>query len=108
MEPGFEFGFFIKKSVTTAKSYISSCAFLREKPYAEASGMGYYGNNGLIIAGELGSLIAIGTLITTVELQEDRPLDLDCGKCRACLKSCPTGALLSPGVIDTQKCLQYL
>lgn len=50
----------------------------------------------------------LASLVLSLELAPNQPSKRSCGKCRACLPSCPTGALLAPGVIDAPRCISYL
>ncbi|HEY6537591.1 MAG TPA: 4Fe-4S double cluster binding domain-containing protein, partial [Candidatus Dormibacteraeota bacterium] len=54
------------------------------------------------------SYVLLGSLVLSMELASDQPSRRNCGTCRACLPSCPTGALVAPGVIDTPRCISYL
>jgi epoxyqueuosine reductase len=74
---------------------------------ASRSGVGFYGKNTLLITKRHGSWVVLGTLVTDVELESTRPLDLDCGSCTLCIDACPTGALDEPGVLDSTRCLSY-
>jgi epoxyqueuosine reductase len=74
---------------------------------AARSGVGFYGKNTLLITQRHGSWVVLGTLVTDVEVEPTRPLDLDCGSCRLCIDACPTGALDDPGVLDATRCLSY-
>src|SRR5215212_9091556 len=74
---------------------------------AARSGVGFYGKNTLLITRRFGSWVVLGTLVTDVEVEASRPLELDCGECRLCIEACPTGALDEPGVLDATKCLSY-
>ncbi len=76
-----------------------------EKVWAELAGLGWVGHNGLLITARFGSWVLLGTLITDAELDEDAPHPHRCGACRACLPSCPTGALLGEGRVDGARCL---
>jgi len=81
---------------------------LAEKPMAQRAGVGWYGKHGIIVTRQYGSWIVLGELICNVKLEEDEPLDEYCGNCRACIEACPTGAIVEPYILDTQKCLQSI
>lgn len=74
---------------------------------AARAGVGFYGKNTMLITRRHGSWVALGTLVTDVELEPSPPLEADCGSCTLCVEACPTGALDEPGVLDATKCLSY-
>jgi epoxyqueuosine reductase len=78
-----------------------------DREAAARSGVGFYGKNTLLITRRHGSWVVLGTLVTEVELEPTRPLELDCGDCRLCIDACPTGALDEPGTLDSTRCLSY-
>ena len=78
-----------------------------DREAAARSGVGFYGKNTLLITRRHGSWVVLGTLVTDVELESTRPLDLDCGDCRLCIDACPTCALDEPGTLDSTRCLSY-
>ncbi|MDQ7822065.1 MAG: tRNA epoxyqueuosine(34) reductase QueG [Candidatus Eremiobacteraeota bacterium] len=98
----------IKRYYPDARSYVSSCGFLREKPLAALSGIGFYGSHGIIITKKWGSWVVLGTIVTTLELEHNEPLPDSCGQCSICREACPTGAITEPGVLHEGRCLQFL
>lgn len=80
-----------------------------EKTWAVRSGLGWIGKNSLLINPKFGSFIFIGELIVDLEI-ESTPSETPnrCGTCTRCIDACPTGAIVSPSVIDSRKCISYL
>ncbi|MCG8697691.1 MAG: tRNA epoxyqueuosine(34) reductase QueG, partial [Bacteroidales bacterium] len=79
-----------------------------EKSWGVLSGLGWIGKNTLLLNKQFGSFFFIGTIISSVELSYDIPLDNDyCGTCTKCLNSCPTNALIAPRLLDSAKCISY-
>lgn len=81
---------------------------LADKAFAVRAGLGWYGKNTNVLTPALGSWVLLGEIVTTVEIEPDRPLSMDCGRCRACVVACPTGALGPSYSIDSRKCISYL
>ena len=78
-----------------------------DRAAAVRAGIGFCGKNGLVIVPRLGSWVVLGTLVSDVEIEPSEPLERDCGACRLCIDACPTGAIVSEGVLDARLCLSY-
>ena len=78
-----------------------------DKKWAELSGIGWVGKNSLLINKEIGSFFFIGEIILDIDLEYDKPVNNYCGTCNACIDSCPTNAIISPKIIDSNKCISY-
>ncbi len=99
---------FLRKEYGARTKVFSCYVSLAEKPLAEKAGIGSYGKNGIIFTPTFGSLVVLGEILTDAEFEPDTPLEWDCGVCRVCIDTCPTGAIVRPYVVDRTKCLQYL
>ncbi len=82
---------------------------LLERDLARAAGLGWVGKNGMLIRQGLGSFTFISEILVDLDLGEDVEEAPDrCGSCSRCLDACPTGAIVSPRVIDARRCISYL
>jgi epoxyqueuosine reductase len=79
-----------------------------ERAHAARSGIGWVGKNTNLLTASFGSFVVLGEIITTLEIEPDRPIDQGCGSCRLCVVACPTGALGPEYTIDSRKCISYL
>jgi len=79
-----------------------------ERAWAARAGLGFVGKNGLLIVPGVGSLVLLGEVVTTLEIQADPIIPERCGSCTRCLDVCPTKAFEAPFVLDPRRCIAYL
>jgi len=80
---------------------------LVDRAAAVRAGVGWWGKNTMVLAPGTGPWFLLGSVVTDAELPVSEPMARDCGTCVACLPACPTGALVSPGVLDARRCLAH-
>lgn len=100
---------FMESIVENSKTRICiDTAPIRERYWAWRAGLGVIGlNNQLIIPGT-GSKVFLSEILWTATADYGSPAEGDCGRCSACVRACPGGALDGKGSIDCSRCLSYL
>ncbi|MGB5444783.1 MAG: tRNA epoxyqueuosine(34) reductase QueG [Psychromonas sp.] len=89
------------------RPFVDSAPIL-ERPLAAKAGLGWVGKHSLLIDAKAGSWFFIGELLIDLPLIVDQPVENRCGNCVACLKICPTQAIVAPYVVDGRRCISYL
>lgn len=87
--------------------YFVDSAPVLDRAWAAKSGLGWIGKNANLITRRYGSFIFIGELVIDMKLTYDQPINDLCGECTRCIEACPTGAIVTDKVIDSQKCISY-
>lgn len=88
-----------------------------ERALASRTTKGFIGKNTCYIHPEWGSLLLLGAILSSLEIEPDPPAEVDpakrvpgiggCGTCRRCQVNCPTGALDEAYVLNANRCLAY-
>lgn len=81
---------------------------LRERYWAVKAGVGFIGVNNQLIVPGAGSWCVLGEIITTLDLEADRPNTDSCLGCMRCVRACPGYALDGHGGMDARRCRSYL
>jgi len=82
---------------------------IMEKAWAQRSGIGWIGKHTNLITKDIGSWVFLGAIIINKVLDYDKFFTEDlCGTCTACIDDCPTGAIVAPYQLDSNKCISYL
>ncbi len=66
---------------------------LSHKRIAVGAGLGWLGRNNLLVTPQHGAQVRLVTILTDMEMGNDRPLENGCGSCRACVATCPAMAI---------------
>ncbi|HEX6728755.1 MAG TPA: tRNA epoxyqueuosine(34) reductase QueG [Pyrinomonadaceae bacterium] len=81
---------------------------MMDKAWAVRAGLGWLGKHSNVITHEFGSWVFIGELLLNIELEYDEETVEDhCGTCTLCIDACPTGAIVEPYVVDSNRCISY-
>jgi len=92
---------------TEARLYVDTGPVM-EKAWAARAGVGWLGKHANVITRDVGSWVFLGEILTTLALEPDAPALDRCGTCTRCIAACPTGAIVEPYVVDSNRCLSYL
>lgn len=90
-----------------ARAYVDTGP-VQERVYARYAGIGWIGKNTCVINPGIGSWIFLSVILCSLDLDVDAPALDQCGACTLCIEACPTGALVSAGVLDSNRCISYL
>jgi len=82
------------------------------KPLAARSGLARYGKNNITYVDGMGSYHRLAAFISDLPATEDHwqePQVLErCGKCKACMKACPAGAITADRfLLKAERCLTF-
>ncbi|MCL1137941.1 tRNA epoxyqueuosine(34) reductase QueG [Shewanella pneumatophori] len=90
-----------------SRPFVDSAPIL-ERPLADKAGLGWTGKHSLLLSEDVGSWFFLGELLIDLPLPVDIPVAEGCKTCVACIKSCPTNAIVEPYIVDGSRCISYL
>ena len=100
-------GEFLESLGGRQRSYVDTGPVL-ERDYAALAGIGWHGKSTMLISRQLGAFFFLGVMLTTLELEPDKPAKDRCGSCSRCIDVCPTSAITAPHHLDARRCIAYL
>ncbi len=89
-----------------AKTYVDH-GWMLDRAAAARAGLGWLGKNTNLLVPGAGSNVVLAEIVTAASLDLDRPKPKSCGSCDACIRVCPTGALVGPGILDNRRCISF-
>lgn len=89
------------------RSYVDTGPVM-EKDWAAKAGLGWLGKHTNLIDHRKGSYFFLASLLTTLDLDSEEPIQDHCGTCTRCIDICPTQAIVAPYVLDARLCISYL
>ncbi|MGV7962596.1 tRNA epoxyqueuosine(34) reductase QueG [Photorhabdus tasmaniensis] len=95
------------QGILNFRPFVDSAPIM-ERPLAAKAGLGWVGKHSLILNREAGSWFFLGELLINLPLPVDTRPEEQCGRCVACMTTCPTGAIIAPYTIDARRCISYL
>jgi epoxyqueuosine reductase len=90
-----------------ARTLVDTARIL-DRAAARRAGVGWVGKHSNVITKAAGSWVFLGEVLTELDLEPDEPLRTNCGSCDLCMRACPTGAIVAPYVVDSNRCISYL
>ncbi len=97
----------IKESEVLCRTYVDDGPVM-DKAWAVKAGIGWMGKHTNVINPDFGSWFFISEIITNLEFDTyDTSIEDMCGECSLCISACPTGAIVSEYVVDSNKCISY-
>ena len=91
----------------TTRCYVDTGPLV-ERVYAKYAGVGWIGKNTCILNQKMGSWLFLGVILASLEFETGLPAPDRCGSCTRCIDACPTGALIAPYQLDSNRCISYL
>lgn len=79
-----------------------------EVELASRSGQGWRGKHTLLLNRQAGSTFFLGEIFTDLPLPPTPAQTGHCGQCTACIRACPTQAIVAPYRVDARRCISYL
>ena len=89
---------FIKELGYPARAQCPALSYeIMISPYVQLAGLGQHSRSGLVMVPELGANFRPAAVITNIEFEYDKPIDVKmadfCLKCKICADNCPSGAI---------------
>ncbi len=97
----------LEQQAINFRPFVDSAPIM-ERSLAAKAGIGWVGKHSLILNRNAGSWFFLGELLIDLPLPVDKPQEEQCGRCVACITTCPTGAIVAPYTVDARRCISYL